>query len=112
MKLKGKKLQAASAYQKSGCNISEACRVADIERQTFYNWLNADPDFKSAIEEAKEKLLDFAESKLVEQIQTGITPALIFFLKTQGKQRGYTEKVQTELSGSVKIEPITGMEID
>ena len=112
MKLKGKKLLASEAYFKKGCNISEACRAAEINRTTFYTWQETDPDFKAAIEEAKEKLLDFAESKLVEQIQTGITPALIFFLKTQGKQRGYTEKVQTELSGSVKIEPITGMEID
>jgi len=40
----------------------------------------------------KESLLDLAESKLISNIQDGDNTAIIFFLKTQGKERGYIER--------------------
>ena len=42
----------------------------------------------------KEAILDFAESKLKQEINDGNITAIIFFLKTKGKIRGYVEKEQ------------------
>jgi hypothetical protein len=37
-------------------------------------------------------MIDDAESEIYKQFKKGNTAALIFFLKTQGKQRGYVER--------------------
>ncbi len=42
--------------------------------------------------EARESSIDLAESKLIEAIKAGNLTAIIFFLKTQGKSRGYSER--------------------
>ena len=80
--------------QDSMGNISFACKSANISRQTYYNWMEKDDSFSVEVENVSEELLDFAESKLAERIKNGHTAELIFFLKTKGRKRGYTEQVQ------------------
>ena len=77
-------------------NITASCKEAEIDRKTYYNWLEADPDFKQAVEDINEESVDFAESSLKQQIKDGDTTATIFYLKTKGKKRGYVEKTETE----------------
>lgn len=52
--------------------------------------------FQDAIDEEREGLKDFAEGKLLQQIDEGNTTAIIFYLKTQAKGRGYVERQQVE----------------
>ena len=61
------------------------------ERGRFYKE-GAEKQIKEAIQEAKESMLDFTENKLFTQIKEGNLTAIIFYLKTQGKARGYIEK--------------------
>ena len=75
-------------------NITASCKAAKINRTTFYNWKAEDPAFFSAIQEIEESSIDFAESKLKQQISEGNTTATIFYLKTKGKDRGYVERVE------------------
>jgi len=75
-------------------NISEACKKVSISRRTFYNYLRDDDVFKEAVEEIEESLIDLAESELYNQITKENTTALIFFLKTKGKKRGYIERTE------------------
>ena len=53
--------------------------------------------FKIKAENVKESLLDLAESKLMENINNNENIAIIFYLKTKGKQRGYIEKQEVEV---------------
>ena len=96
------------AYQKTFGNISQSCKAIGISRQTFYNWLNDDTDFKSELEavEPNELLIDFFESKLIERVNKGDTTATIFGLKTKGKSRGYVERQEHQIDGGfpTKIE--------
>ena len=41
--------------------------------------------------DVEEGLIDLCETKLMQQINEGNLTAIIFFLKTKGKQRGYIE---------------------
>jgi hypothetical protein len=104
------------ALKKSLGVVKTACVVVGIARQTHYRWLEEDPEYKLATEDIGEEAIDFVESKLFEKIE-GISvsqgiddqgkskvytvppsdTAIIFYLKTKGKKRGYIER--TEFAG-------------
>ena len=99
--------------------VSKASRATGTSRRTHYNWLKTDTEYALEVESIKDEALDFAESKLHERI-SGIrkydvdkstgektptdeyqTPpsdtAIIFYLKTQAKSRGYVERSEVEI---------------
>lgn len=102
--------------------VSSACISANIARSTFYLWCNEDPEFKQAVEDINEAAIDFVESKLIEKIdgiavqtynskgepviyeQPPSDTAIIFFLKTRGKKRGYIEK--SEIDHTIIEQPL------
>lgn len=123
--IKTKRLKSAliDAMQKSMGVISEACRMVKCDRKTFYKYYNNDEKFKEACDECSETALDFVESKLFELVN-GVTmhkedregndvsydrapdaTAIIFYLKTKGKKRGFIEKTEQEVLH--KLDPIT-----
>ena len=106
-KFDGKKKAFLEAYEKTLCNITAACKASGVSRQTFYNWRADDPDFASELSDLNEATLDIAESVLKEIMvkQKNIT-AVIFFLKTKGKERGYVERSEVEQSSLLKIDGI------
>lgn len=96
-KANNKKQMLSALYTSLGV-VSEACEKANITRATHYNYMNEDPDYKKAVEEIAERVLDFAESELFKQIREGSTTATIFLLKTKGKKRGYIERQEYEIT--------------
>lgn len=84
-------------YRRKGCNVSATCSALNINRSTFYDWKKTDPKLAQELADAEEALLDFAESKLMEHINSGDVATLIFFLKTKAKARGYVERTQSEV---------------
>ena len=98
-------------------------------RVTLDKWLKSNKDLMAAYDDACESNIDHVESKNNELIDgilvldydfTGKPvvykrapdqKAISFFLATKGKTRGYTTKSEMELSGGLKVENITGMEI-
>ena len=79
-------------------NVSEVCNKLNISRTTFYNYYNNDIEFKGKVDDIKNIALDFVESKLIGKIKEGDIVAILFYLKTQGKKRGYIERQETELT--------------
>lgn len=73
--------------------ISTACEAANISRTAYYKWTREDDEFRQRVEEVEESQIDFVESKLINAINANDTTAIIFYLKTKGKKRGYTEKI-------------------
>ncbi len=90
----------AQVYEKKAGNISATCAALNVSRVTFYKWRNKYPKLRELLDEVDESLLDFAESKLVQNIQDGDVTSLIFFLKTKGKKRGYVESVENKVTVS------------
>ena len=72
--------------------VSSACKAAGISRMTFYRWYNEDPDFKEKVDDVKELQKDFCEALILKKMKDGDTTMLIFYAKTQMKDRGYTER--------------------
>jgi len=104
-----------AALEKTLGNVSEACKHVDVHRATHYDWYNDDPEYKAAVDSIADMALDFVEGKLfqmidgptkevmtdegIQQIKDSPVPsAVIFYLKTKGKKRGYIER--TEVSGA------------
>jgi len=79
-------------------NVQESCKSAGIGRATFYVWKDNDEEFAQAVNEIQEGLIDLAESKLLENIKSGKTNEILFYLKTKGKYRGYVER--QEITGA------------
>ncbi len=91
--------------------VTLACRNMGISRFCHYNWYKLDEEYRMAIDELPNVTLDFCESKLYELIKEGNVTAIIFYLKTKGKNRGYIEKydnsiLNDERFNSVKIQII------
>ena len=87
-----------TAYEKKGANISATCAALGIDRQTFYNRRKANASLDEALRAVEEGLVDFAESKLMQAINGENLTAIIFYLKTKGRNRGYVEKTEVETS--------------
>ena len=100
-------------------HITKAYEAANISRRVYYKWINEDEQFKQDVADAKESLKDRAEDTL-QALMHGIpildtdgklkgwkqrpdTAALIFYLKTQCKDRGYIEKEQREIVSDNRI---------
>ena len=85
-----KRLMLEALTQSLGV-VTTACKTVGIDRTTHYRWMREDDQYKADVEDTKNIVLDFAESQLHKQIMDGNTTATIFYLKTQGKKRGYVE---------------------
>ena len=72
--------------------VRPACRVTGVSPATFYRLYNEDPEFHDKVDDVKELQKDFAEALILKKIEDGDTSMLIFYAKTQMKDRGYTER--------------------
>jgi len=87
-------------------NISAIARSFGVERATVYRWIENTATAKTALEDARETMIDNAESMLYKKVLEGSTAELIFFLKTQGRHRGYVERAEVtgKDGGALQIE--------
>ena len=97
--------QMIDAVKRSNGLVTSAAHRLGIGRRTFYSYMEKHPEVRDAIDEATARTLDLAENRLLQAIDSGDLQAIMFYLRTKGKSRGYTEKVESELSGTVAIAP-------
>lgn len=87
-------------------NVSEACKQVGIHRREFYEWLSSEDEiFKTSYNDTVERSVDFVETKLMQEINDGNTTAIIFYLKTKGRDRGYIETQDLNLKGNINTAP-------
>lgn len=94
----GKKIKdelVIKALFASGGVITYAARALGMERQSLSTRVNASDILRTAADEAVERNLDIAENKLLTKIDRGNLVAILFYLKTKGKRRGYIERQET-----------------
>jgi hypothetical protein len=108
--------------------VETACQRTGIGRRTHYDWLKKDAKYRAEVADIEDVWLDFGETQLQKLMQGYSVPdtkvflnndskkpitvpitkhigpdasAVIFFLKSKGKGRGYVEKSQVEHSGHI-----------
>lgn len=82
-----------------------------MQRNTVYTWIESYATAQQALQNARESALDNAESILYKKILDGDTTALIFFLKTQGKNRGYSERHEQHVTGTIDVHNLSDEEL-
>jgi predicted transcriptional regulator len=83
--------------------VTLACKKAGVKRSTHYRWMQEDEEYREQVDDIANIALDFAESKLHEKIKSGDTTSIIFYLKSKGKKRGYTERIEYETDANVSL---------
>jgi hypothetical protein len=89
------------ALRKSLGVVTPACEIVGIEPSTFYRWYKSDQKFKEQVDSLQCVAHDFVETKLFKRIKEESDTAIIFYLKTKCKHRGYVERQE------IKLEDVT-----
>jgi len=95
--------QVKKAIEQKDGNVSEVAESFGVDRSTIYRKIQKHKELKIALEDAREKFVDFTESKLKSEVRKGNITAIIFTLKTIGKHRGYVERQEYDHSGSINL---------
>ena len=90
--------QCIEAARGSRGFITTIAKRLGCDRTYVYRLRDKYSTFAQAIIDERESLKDFAEGKLFKQIDDENITAIIFYLKTQAKDRGYVER--QELTGA------------
>ena len=86
--------QVADALTQAKGFVSVAARNLGCADNTVRNYMERYAVCKQAVVDARESMIDIAEGRLYQNINSGDNTAIIFFLKTQAKHRGYIERYE------------------
>ena len=91
--------------------VTGAAQILDCTRKTVYDYMDKYPDLKNAIHDAREQMLDVAETALMSNIKDKHPSSVFFFLKTMGKNRGYVERVENTGKDGKDIIPVLNISV-
>jgi hypothetical protein len=84
--------------------LSGAAEKLGVTRRTLESRIAHHVELQEHLKAVREKKLDFAEGMLMRLMREGNIAATIFYLKTQGKHRGYVERQElTGADGAIEI---------
>lgn len=73
-----------------------AAQGLQCDPATIHRRAQKRPKIRAVIEDERNRVIDFAEAKLIESVGRGEAWAVCFLLKTQGRKRGYNERWEME----------------
>lgn len=88
--------EVIEAIKKNNGFLAPAARDLGIARSTIFRYVSRYPTIKQAVDDLRDENIDFAEHQLMKAIKNGSIPAIMFFLKTVGRNRGYVERQEVE----------------
>lgn len=92
--------QAIAAAKDTKGLVSKIASNLGVAVNYVYALQRKYPTFKQAVLDEREIQKDHVESKLYSRINGDDTTAIIFYLKTQGRDRGYSEKQEIEIDAT------------
>jgi hypothetical protein len=97
--------RVADAIRSTRGLVSLAARQLGCDRSTVENYCDRYPTVRQALHDAREQRLDIAEAMLHSAVDRGELPAIMFYLKTVGKGRGYGDVVQVDATVDLLSHP-------
>ena len=88
--------QVAEALEATAGIRAAAAKKLGCSRSTVANYIDRHKRLRDLEAEIVEGNLDVAEGQVLKAIHEGDLKAVIFYLKTKGKHRGYSERHQVE----------------
>jgi hypothetical protein len=102
-RIKRSKADFLKALKKSLGVVSPACKKSNIDRSTYYEWIEKDPEFKKKVEEINEEAKDFAETANYINIQARKERSVINYLSTKCRDRGYGPSIEIEALPQINV---------
>jgi len=81
-----------AALRATGGFTTYAAKKLGVTYQAIYARIQKSPQLQRTLLEIRESYLDLSEHKLIQKIKDEDLGAIIWYLKCQGKNRGYREK--------------------
>ena len=91
------------ALIKSNGFHSTTAKYLNCTIQTVQNYINKSEILKETVKELKYKRDDIVENAIMKGVTEGNTSLIIFYAKTQMRDRGYSEKDLTTNDNSITI---------
>jgi predicted transcriptional regulator len=93
---------------KSFGNVSNIARQLNVTPSALYMFLSDKPELKAEIRAFKEEFHDEVEDIIEELIRSRNVPIIMFYARTQMRNRGYNERVEiTDANGNQLQQPLT-----
>ena len=114
--------QVCAALHKGRGLITAAAADLGCDPDTVRNYAKRYVSVREALVQAREAMTDIAEAALFKQISAGEAWAVCFYLKTQGKGRGYVERqevtgkdggpIAQTVSATINLTALSDAELD
>lgn len=105
--------QVIEAVRRNRGIIRGVARDLGVNRTTVYTYVHRWQSVRQALEEERENMIDYAETKLYDQIRNGSLKAIEFFLRGPGKDRGYVERrIYDQHLNGLDLTKLTDEELD
>lgn len=99
--------QVEAALEASAGILAIAAQKLGCVPSTVRNYVDRHPRLQRRLAEIVEDNLDLAEAGLIKAMGEGNMTAIIFYLKTKGKQRGFIERGEVTGPGGGALQ-VTG----
>jgi len=83
--------------------VTTACKETGLPPDWFSTWYKTSSLFKRRVDNIQNEVIDYVEEKLLKAIEEGNISATIFYMKCKGRERGYVEKSDREISGAIEL---------
>jgi len=90
-------------YVENSYNISRSIELCRMPKNSFYSWKANYPHFAKAIELCRDRMIDTLEDAFKDLVALRNPQAVIFGLKTLGKDKGYVERQEVAHKGLTAV---------
>lgn len=80
--------------------VTTVAKRAGCDWHTAKKWIDEHETLRLAFQDERERVLDLCETRLIDSINQGDIDSAKWMLSRLGRNRGYVERTQTELTGA------------